>query len=90
MKVVPFKPRKDHDKWAGVPQHETGVPIPDKFENLRSTYKIHLMKVGDSLYLPNALPATAYTLARDSQRRYPGRRFTVRKMADGMRMWRVK
>jgi hypothetical protein len=80
---------KQQDKWTGAVQHETGVPIPSKYENLRATYKIHLMKPGDSRYFPNAKAETVYSLAKASQKRY-GWRFTVRKMADGMRMWRVK
>lgn len=78
------------DKWAGPCQRESNVPIPYKYFALRDMYSIHTMKVGDSRYFPNSKPSTVYSLAKESQKRYPGWRFTVRKMADGMRMWRTQ
>jgi hypothetical protein len=69
------------------PQIEKNIPIPEKW-HLSSRELMLRMEIGDSLLLKTA--GMCASLRTHTRLKNPDWKFTVRKMEDGYRMWRVE
>jgi hypothetical protein len=75
-----------------MPEIEKGIPIPPRSSDARRKYPFVDMEVGDSAFFPmgvddfqkrKQVAASAHGCARDK-----GRKFTVRNVEGGVRVWR--
>jgi len=69
---------------------EKGIPIPSSFTDARRKYPFVDMEVGDSVFFPledfaerKKIAASAYGCGRDNNRK-----FTIRNVEGGIRIWR--
>lgn len=70
---------------------EKGTPIP-KLGELQRLYPFGQLEVGECLLIPVSTGAQVRSIrcaANIFARKNPGYRFTVRKMNDGVRVWRI-
>ena len=67
---------------------EKNVPIPPPRAAHRK-YNFDQMEVGDSIFVTGKSPNTVQTSARGFGERHK-MRFTVRKLATGIRVWRIE
>lgn len=78
-----------------LPQKETGVPIPDpKRTNQKSAWDD--LQIGESFFFSAEQAADKYRTrscvtqaAVRCRQRHPGRKFTIRLVPDGVRVWRI-
>lgn len=69
---------------------EKGIPIPPRVCGRRSTrYPWTEMRVGDSFMIRNKKPATVHAQVNQARKTYDAQ-YTVRAVAGGFRVWRVK
>ena len=70
---------------------DKGVEIPAKRARRRN-YPFREMEVGDSFFVPTDKPANVSASICGCVRssRYPGKRFTSRKVEGGVRCWRIE
>jgi len=66
---------------------EQGVPIPKLY---LSIYPFAEMVVGDSFLVPLKERHRAASAVSSFARKHPGVKFVTRKVAGGIRVWRVK
>ncbi|MBB4039134.1 hypothetical protein GGR34_000769 [Microvirga flocculans] len=66
---------------------EKGIPIPNAHRERR--YPWGDMEVGDSIFIPNTTSERIAPTAHDYGRRHK-RKFSVRKVEGGVRVWRVE
>ena len=74
-------------KKMGEIKIEHGIPIPAKRTGRSSIFDE--MEVGDSILCPHAKSNSIRAMASMAGARL-GRKFTARKIADGVRVWRIK
>jgi hypothetical protein len=67
---------------------DKNIPIPDKRTHKKEfKYPWLTMEVGDSFFVANKTSAT-YRVSAKAGNRY-GRKFTMRNVKDGVRIWRI-
>lgn len=64
---------------------EHAVPVPD----YTGMYPFDSMKIGDSFEIPKSSRGSVATKASFYARIHPGYKFTVRKVGDKVRVWRI-
>lgn len=78
---------------SGQYQIETGVPLP-AVKGKAGTGRfgaLAALEVGQSIFEPNydVSHRSAYASTRNVMRKYPGRKFSSRKVDGGLRVWRI-
>lgn len=67
---------------------EKGIPMPASQAGRHRLYPWNEMEVGDSFLMPVTRGQTALNQCQKASARY-GRKFSVRKVEGGYRVWRV-
>jgi hypothetical protein len=67
---------------------ERGVPIPARRNPRGSMYPFAEMEIGDSFFVPDGTTKTISAAAQYFTKNL-GRRFTVRTIDSGVRVWRI-
>lgn len=71
---------------------EKGIPVPipgSKYGALRDRFKLDSFEIGDSLLVPPDIKPGALVSALSFMRMKYNKKFTMRKVPDGYRIWRV-
>lgn len=73
---------------------ESDIPPPEDYMfqgrgGRRSIYPFMQMNVGDSVFFDDATASHAYDYAKKIAKRAGDRRFTSKRMGDGIRIWRI-
>lgn len=80
--------KQSRSAWSGRNvKIERGVPLPPKGKT-PERYPWSIMEVGDSFLVEGANPRSH--ISTGANKLHPDKRFTQRKVQDGIRVWRVK